>query len=124
MSIPPTPEGPPGPAEVELSDQQVRVDDQGVFYFSVKYRFTKGAPRQFYMLTVKFPGTNNLCIKRMESWELKSEGEIKDGIPLFEQPIKEYEITFSESDSPMNEYKLISNALTGTWAPEPATVKK
>lgn len=108
---------PKEPAQVELFDDKVRIDDAGVFYFDVKYRFTKGAPRQFYLVTVKFPGTNNLCLKRMEAWELKAEGQIKDGIPLFERPITAYEITLSEADSPMNEYKLISNSLPGTWPP-------
>ncbi|MGE0761118.1 MAG: hypothetical protein AB7F89_17690 [Pirellulaceae bacterium] len=116
-AIVPRPGGPSEPAEVELSDHRVRVDDSGVFYFDVKYRFNRGAPRQFYMLTVKFPGTNNLCIKRMEAWELTDAGQIRDGIPLYEQPIQDYEISFSESDSPMNEYRLISNVLTGTWSP-------
>lgn len=101
-------------SEVQLSEPQVRIDERGIFWFGVKYRFLRGQPRKHYELTVTFPGTQNLCIKRMESWELKSEGEIKDGIPLYEQPIKSYEITFSEADSPMNSYSRISNTLVGT----------
>jgi hypothetical protein len=105
------------PAEVELSNPRARIDERGIFWFGVKYRFAKGAPRKYYLLTVKFPGTQNLCLKHMEVWQLKSEGEIRDGIPLIEQPVLTYEIEFSEADSPMNEYKVISNTLTVTMTP-------
>ena len=104
--------GPIEPAEVELSNPKVRIDDGGNFRFEVNYLFTSGKPRQHYLVTVNFPGTSNLCLKHMEAWELKQEGVIKDGIPLT-GPIKTYEIIFSEADSPMNPYKLISNLLPG-----------
>ena len=102
--------GPIEPAEVELSNPKVRIDDEGNFRFEVNYLFTSGKPRQHYLVTIHFPGTSNLCLKHMEAWELKQEGVIKDGIPLT-GPIKTYEIIFSEADSPMNPYKLISNVL-------------
>lgn len=108
-------EGPVEPAEVELSDAQGRIEG-GIFRFEVKYRFTKGRPRQHYLVTVSFPGTKNLCLKHMEAWELKTEGVIKDGYELIEQPVTAYEIIFSESSSPQYPYKKISNTLAGTLA--------
>ena len=104
--------GPIEPAEVELSNPKVRIDDEGNFRFEVNYLFTSGKPRQHYLVTVQFPGTSNLCLKHVEAWELKQEGVIKDGIPLT-GPINTYEFIFSEADSPMNTYKLISNVLSG-----------
>ena len=121
--IPPTPplvvdEGPIEQAEVELSEPKVSVDSDGNFMFEFKYRFVKGRARQFYLVTVHFPGTHNLCLKHMEAYELKQqEGVIRDGIPLVDRPIKTYEITMSEADSPMNQYQLISNVLTGKMEP-------
>lgn len=106
-------EGPVEPAEVELSDAQGRIEG-GIFHFEVKYRFTKGRPSQHYLVTVNFPGTKNLCLKHMEAWELKTEGAIKDGYELIEQPVTAYEITFSEASSPQYPYKKISNTLAGT----------
>lgn len=112
--VPTVNDGPIEPAEVALSNPKTRIDESGIFLFEFKYEFTKGRARQHYLVTVHFPGTKNLCLKHMEAWELKSQsGIIKDGIPLIEQPIQSYEITFSEADSPMNEYKRISNVLTG-----------
>ncbi len=100
------------PAEVELSDAKHRIDDQGNFLFDVKYKFTKGSARQFYLLSVHFPGTQNLCLKHMEAYHLKDlEGSVRDGIPLIEKEITSFEIVLSEADSPMNEYKPISNRL-------------
>lgn len=122
QSVPVVVEGPIEPAEVELSNPKTRIDDEGIFLFEVTYRFTKGRARQHYLVTVHFPGTANLCLKHMEAWEFpKQEGVIKDGIPLVEQPIKTFEITFSEADSPMNEYKVISNVLTGKMEASEAT---
>lgn len=119
IQVPPVvDEGPIEPAEVELSEPKVRIDPDGNFMFEFKYRFVKGRARQFYLVTVQFPGTSNLCLKHMEAYELKQqEGVIRDGIPLVDQPIKTYEITMSEADSPMNEYHVISNVLTGTMEP-------
>ena len=110
----PTESEPIVPAEVELSDAKHRIDDEGNFYFDVKYKFTKGSARQYYLLTVHFPGTQNMCLKHMEAYHLKNlEGSIRDGIPLIEKEITSYEIVLSEADSPMNEYKPISNRLVG-----------
>ena len=69
--------GPIEPAEVELSNPKVRIDDGGNFRFEVNYLFTSGKPRQHYLVTVNFPGTSNLCLKHMEAWELKQEGVIR-----------------------------------------------
>ena len=49
----------------------------------------------------------------MESWELKAEGVIKDGIVLSSPPVETFEIRVSEADSPQNGYKLISNVVRG-----------
>lgn len=109
------------PAEVELSEPKGRIDDNGIFWFEVNYRFSKGLPRKHYKVTVHFPNTKNLCIKTMEAWELNEAGVIKDGIPLLEQPITTYEIEFAEADSPMNAYTRISNLAVGQMAQESAT---
>lgn len=113
-------EGPVEPAEAELSNPKYKIDDDGNFYFQVDYKFTKGRARQFYLLTVKFPGTENMCLKHMEAYHLKEkEGVIRDGIPLTDKSLTTYEIFLSEADSPMNEYKPISNTVTGEVAKAP-----
>jgi hypothetical protein len=103
-------------AQVELSDPKFTVTEDGICNFEVRYKFVKGKIGENYMLTLKFPGTQNSCIKQMNSWHFTGpEGVIKDGIPLQEPNFSEYEFTFSEAEVPMDGYTLISNVLTGTY---------
>ena len=102
------------PGEIELSDAKVTVVEPTLVRFEVKYRFTKGQPDKFYACDISFPGTPNHGVKPMESWELKKEGVIKDGVVLREPPVKTFEIHMSETTSPQLPYKKISNVLTGS----------
>lgn len=101
------------PGEIELSDPKVTFEEPNLVRFEVRYRFTKGKPEKHYMCEVTFPGTTNVGAKPMESWELKPEGVIKDGIILTKPPVQTFEIRVSEADSPMDGFKLISNVLSG-----------
>lgn len=101
-------------AEVELSEPTVTVDEDDVCWFEVHYKFVKGTPSENYMLTVSFPGTENLCLKPVAGWQLtKTEGVLKDSIPLQQLPITEYQMVLSEAESPVAGYTDISNVLTG-----------
>ena len=102
-------------SQVELSDPQLRVDDQGVCWFEVKYRFVKGQPVASYVLNLRFPGTSNACIKEIAGWQLQSTGLIKDGFTLSEPQIDQFEMVLSEAEVPMNGYTPISNVLTGSY---------
>ena len=102
------------PGEIELSEPQVTFTEPNQVRFEVRYRFTKGKPDKYYMCEVSFPGTPNHGAKPMESWELKSEGVIKDGIVLSKPPVQTFEIRVSEADSPQNGYKPISNVVSGS----------
>ena len=101
------------PGEMELSDPKVTFAEPNMVRFEVRYRFTKGKPDKYYMCEVSFPGTTNHAAKTMESWELKSEGVIRDGIVLTKPPVTTFEIRVSEADSPQNGYKPISNTVSG-----------
>jgi hypothetical protein len=101
------------PGEIELSDPKVTFTEPNTVRFEVRYRFTKGKPDKYYMCEVSFPGTANHAAKPMESWELKSEGVIRDGIMLSKPPVQTFEIRVSEADSPQNGYKKISNVVSG-----------
>jgi hypothetical protein len=101
------------PCEVELSDAKVTLAEPGVAKFEVKYRFTKGKPAWFYSCEVTFPGTANRAVKRMQNWELKSEGVIVDRVALKEKPVKVFEISLSEAPSGRDAYKKISNVVKG-----------
>src|SRR5438874_473281 len=76
------------PGEIELSDPKVTFTQPNRVRFEVRYRFTKGKPDKYYLCDVSFPGTPNHASKPMESWELKSEGVIRDGIVLFQPPVQ------------------------------------
>ena len=104
---------PTEPGEIALSDAKVTFAEPNMVRFEVSYRFTKGKPDKYYMCEISFPGTPNHGAKSMESWELKSEGVIKDGIVLHKPPVKTFEIHVSEAESPQNGYKTISNVLGG-----------
>lgn len=101
------------PGEIELSDPKVTLSGENEVRFEVRYKFTKGKPDKYYMCEVSFPGTMNHGARQMFSWELKSEGVIKDGIVLSRPPVQTFEIRVSEADSPQNGYKLISNVASG-----------
>jgi hypothetical protein len=101
------------PGEIELSDPKVILAEGNTVRFEVRYRFTKGKPDKYYLCEISFPGTQNHGAKPMESWELKSEGVIKDGIVLHKPPVQTFEIRVSEAVSPQNGYKKISNVVSG-----------
>jgi hypothetical protein len=102
------------PGEIELSDAKVTLKESNRIDFEVRYRFTKGKPDKYYMCEVSFPGTTNHASKPMESWELKPEGVIRDGITLSGPPVRTFEIRVSEANSPQDGYKVISNTATGS----------
>src|SRR5262249_51235871 len=101
------------PGEIELSDPKVTFAGPNKVRFEVRYRFTKGKPDKYYLCEISFPGTPNHGAKPMETWELKSEGVIKDEVPLFKPPVQTFEIRMSEADSPQNGYTKISNVVSG-----------
>ena len=101
------------PGEIELSDPKVTFVQPNLVRFEVSYRFTKGKPDKYYLCEILFPGTPNHGAKPMESWELKPEGVIEDGIVLSKPPAQTFEIRVSEADSPQNGYKTISNVVSG-----------
>jgi hypothetical protein len=101
------------PAEVELSDAKASFEEPNIVRFEVRYRFQRGRPVKFYSCDIKFPGTANHGVKRMDSWELKREGVIRDGVVLAKQPVQTFEIVLSEADSPQQGYKKISNVVSG-----------
>lgn len=101
------------PGEVELSEPRVTFEEPNRVRFEIKYRFTKGRPDKYYMCEVSFPGTTNHAAKPMESWELKAEGVIADGVVLSKPPVTSFEITLSEAASPQDGYKKISNVVKG-----------
>ena len=102
------------PGEIELSGAKVTLKESNRIEFEVQYRFTKGKPDKYYMCDVSFPGTTNHAAKPMESWELKSEGVIRDGIRLSNLPVQAFEIRVSEANSPQDGYKVISNTVKGS----------
>ena len=95
-----------------MSDPKVTLTEPNTVRFEVRYRFTKGKPEKYYMCEVSFPGTPNHASKPMESWELKSEGVIKDGIMLIKPPVGRSR-SASRRPTPPNGYKLISNVVSG-----------
>jgi hypothetical protein len=101
------------PGEIELSDPKVTFTEPNMIQFEVRYQFTKGKPDKYYMCDISFPGSPNHGAKPMSSWELRSEGVIRDGIVLFKPPVERFEIRVSEADSPQNGYRLISNVVSG-----------
>jgi hypothetical protein len=117
VSAPPTQQAPrqasETPSEVLLFDPKVTFVEPNIIQFEVKYRFTKGQPDKYYACDVSFPGTENHGVRLMESWELKTEGMIKDGIVLSKPPVKSFAIQVSEAPSPMERYQKISNVVSG-----------
>jgi hypothetical protein len=103
--------------EIEVSDVKATLVKPDVVAFELKYRFTKGEPDKFYACVFAFPGTANHGERRMDSWELKTEGVIKDTVKLFKPPAKTFEVYMTESPSPMLQYKKISNTVSGPVQP-------
>lgn len=101
------------PNEIVLSEPRITLIDPTLIQFEVKYRFSQGGPDKFYSCEVQFPGTKNRGRKLMDSWELKKEGIIKDGIRLAESGVTSYEIHITEATSPRETYHKISNVLSG-----------
>lgn len=108
------------PGKVELSKATAFIDDGNIVRFEVSYRFTAGSPVKNYMCEFTFPGTNERGMKPLDPWEVKPEGVIKTGIQVSDPAVKEFEVTFSEADSPQFGYTLISNTLKGEILPAPA----
>jgi hypothetical protein len=107
-------EAAPVPGEIELSHAKAKLAEAALVRFEVNYRFTKGKPDKFYLCQISFPGgTANNAIKPMNSWELKVEGVIKDGVTLRAQPVKSFEISISEGPSSRGPFKKISNLISG-----------
>jgi hypothetical protein len=104
---------PTTPSEIELSEAKVTLLEPTKASIEVKYRFTKGQPNQCYSLDITFPGTSNQGIRRMDGWELKKEGVIRDQVMLREPGAKSFEVTMSETPSPQLGYKKVSNVVSG-----------
>ena len=102
-----------GPCEIELSEPKVTLVEPTLVRFEVKYRFTKGKPSRFYACDVSFPGTANHGVKRMQHWELKTEGVIKDGVVLSMGPVTSFTIHMSEAPTGRDAYQRISNVVSG-----------
>jgi hypothetical protein len=102
-----------GPNEIELYEPKATLVEPMLVQFEVKYRFTKGRPNRVYSCEIFFPGTLNHGVKSMDSWQLQTEGVIKDGVNLRETPVKEFEIHISEAVTPQDGFKKISNVVRG-----------
>jgi hypothetical protein len=116
--VPAAPQAPPQPVsqtpgEIELSDPKVTLAEPTLVQFEVKYRFTKGQPDKYYTCDIFFPGTPNHGAKTMGAVELNAEGVIKDGFKLQGPPVKSFEIYMSEAPTPRDQYKKISNVVSG-----------
>jgi hypothetical protein len=106
-------EVPQEPGEIELSDPKVTFEEPNIVRFEVKYRFVKGRPDKYYACDIAFPGTLNHGRKVMDSWEMKPEGVLKDGVELRERGAKTFEIYMSETTSPQLGYQKNSNVVKG-----------
>jgi len=101
------------PSEIELSDAKATLLEPMLVEFEVKYRFTQGQPQQYYACEFTFPGTANHGVRKMNHWELKSAGVIRDRITLSTADAKSFAIHMTEAPSPRAAYKKISNVVTG-----------
>ena len=108
-----TDSGPIAPGVVELKSASAARDENNVIRFEVRYQFTSGSPVKTYLCNVTFPGTDQVGIRPLESFELKPEGTFKMGIEVGENKVDAFELTFSEADSPDRGYTVISNTLAG-----------
>ncbi len=101
------------PRQVELSDARAKRIEPELVEFEVRYRFTQGEPCQAYACDITFPGTSNHGVRKMENWELKHEGVIRDRVTLSSPGAKTFSITLSEAPSRRESYKKISNVVSG-----------
>jgi hypothetical protein len=106
-------QGPSTPGEIELSDLKVTLVEPSLVQFEVKYRFTRGQPERYYACDISFPGTPNHGIRQMDAWELKPQGVIRDRVVLSQPGAKSLAMHMSESPSPREAYKKISNVIGG-----------
>jgi hypothetical protein len=106
-------QAPSTPGQIELSDAKVTLVEPMLAQFEVKYRFTRGQPDRYYACDISFPGTANHGVRQMEAWELKPEGVIRDAVVLSQPGVKSFAIHMSESVSPRERYKKISNVVSG-----------
>lgn len=102
-----------GPSKVELTDATAKLDELGIVRFDIHYEFTSGGPTKFYQCDITFIDADRYGIKPMMADELAQSGSFKTGIEVEDAPVKEYEITLSEAESPDQGYRLISNTLRG-----------
>ena len=105
--------GPIAPGVVALKSASATRDENNVIRFEVSYVFTSGSPVKTYLCNVTFPGSDQVGIRPLESFELKPEGTFKMGIEVGENKVDAFELTFSEADSPDRGYTVISNTLVG-----------
>lgn len=101
------------PSEIELSEPKVTLVEPTRVEFEIKYRFTKGRPDKNYSCEIFFPGTPNHAVRLMESWELKPEGTIRDGVVLTNPPVTTFDIHMSEAPTARERYTKVSNVLSG-----------
>jgi hypothetical protein len=105
---------PATPSAVQLTDAKVVLLEPTVVHFEVRYRFTQGQPDKYYACDIAFPGTANHGVRLLEGWELKAEGLIQDNVQLSQPDVKTFEISMSESSSPRETYRKISNVVRGS----------
>jgi hypothetical protein len=108
------------PGVVELTGAKVKIDEEKIARFEINYKFTSGKPVKHYLVEIAFIGAEHGGYTPIDPGTLKPEGVIKTGIEVGDRPIKDFEITFSEADSPMAGFTKISNTLKGSIEP-PAT---
>lgn len=120
-----TVQAPAEPSQIELSEPIAYYQDPETIRFEVKYRFTEGAPKNFYLAEVRFDGSEVATMKYIEGWELKGSGLIRDGI-ILQAPnaaLKDFEIVVSEAIVPQDGYKPISNKVRGQLTAEKPVAK-
>lgn len=120
-----TVQAPAEPSQIELAEPIAYYQDPETIRFEVKYRFTKGAPKNFYLAEVRFDGTEIATMKYVEGWELQESGVIRDGI-ILQAPnaaLKDFEIVVSEALVPQDGYTPISNKVRGQLTAEKPVAK-
>lgn len=98
---------------IEIYDAHGKLDEDGVVWLEVSYRFTSGKPVKLYLCNITFPGTDQVGLKPLQTFEVEAEGKFSTGIEVGETEVSDFEITLSEADSPDRGYHLISNTFSG-----------
>jgi hypothetical protein len=111
--IPATVKEPMEPRVIELSEAKATLLEPTLVAVEVRYRFTQGQPSQCYAWEITFPGTSNHGVRRMDSWELKTEGVIRDKITLSKAGVNSFAMYMAEAPSRREMYRKISNVLEG-----------